>query len=300
MSRVTLGSCLLLASLIVTPPFAYGQVVLAGSESLSFDRPEAWAMKYFASLSLMTGMGPATTTEPGSVHLGVELGSVPSLSLAERTVGFNGTKSEDINRTSIFGRLRAAFGLPGDFTLEASYLPPIDISGVEPELFALALARPIGSSPRWRTGWRLTTLLGSYTGDFTCSADEIANGPNEFGCEQPSNDEISMRSAGLEITVARRPGEGRRLQPYLGVGVHYMDLEFQVRAEYRGLIDQSTLVTDGTTFSISLGVTYPTAGGLRWAGELFYSPLDVVRPPSTTTDNDGLMNARIFLAYSLR
>ncbi|MCZ6727565.1 MAG: hypothetical protein O7A98_09470 [Acidobacteria bacterium] len=299
MSRVTLG-CLVLVWLVITPTPSFGQVVLAGTESLSFDRPEAWAMKYFASLSLMTGMGPALSSEAGSIDLGIELGSVPSLSLRERTVGFNGTKSEDINRTPLFGRLRAAFGLPGQFILEASYLPPIDISGVEPDLFALALARPLTRSSAWRTGVRLTMLYGSYSGDFTCSADEIANGPNEFQCEQPSRDEITLRSAGLEFQVARSARAGSRLEPYFGVAVHLMDLDFQVKAEYLGLIDQSRLVTDGTTFSASLGLAYRTRGGLRWAGELFYSPLDVVRPPSTTTENDALFNVRVLLTYRLR
>lgn len=300
MSRVTLVSCLLLTWWIVTPHPGQGQVVLAGSESVAFDRPEAWAMKYFASLSLMSSMGPTASTEPGMIDLGFELGSVPSLSLEERTVGFNGTKAEDINRTSVFGRLRASFGLPGDFTLEASYLPPIEISGVEPDLVGLALARPLTRSSSWRVDLRLTSIYGSYTGDFTCSADEIANGPNEFGCEQPSNDEITIRSTGLELVVARYLGGSSRLEPYFSVAAHRMDLEFQVRADYRGLVDRNRLVTDGTTFSASLGLVYPAARGLRWAAEIFYSPLDVMRPQSTSAENDALLNARIFLTYRLR
>ena len=112
--------------------------------------------------------------------------------------------------------------------------------------------------------------------------------------------ELDVTSPGLELVVARSSAGGSRFEPYFSVGVHFMDLEFQVRAEYRGLVDRVKLVTDGTTLSASLGLAYPTASGLRWAAELFYSPLDVVRPPSTAADNDALFNVRVLLSYRLR
>lgn len=289
-----------LAALIaITTLAAHGQVLINSSEQLDFDRPEAWAMKYFASLSLMTGMGAARSIDAGSIELGVELGSVPSLSRTERTVGFNGTKEEDINRTSIFGRMRIVVGLANDFSLEATYLPPIDISGVEPSLYGLALARPLSQSDRWRTSARLTAQDGNFSGDFTCSADEIRNGSNNFQCEEPSRDEISIRTASLELATARRAAS-ERWESYFSLGLHTMDLEFEVRAEYLGLIDRGTLSTDGTTYSATLGLAYFSETQWRWSAELFYSPLDVVRPPAISTETDALLNLRFMFGYAIR
>ncbi len=275
------------------------QIPVTASASLDFDRPEAWAMKYFASVNLLTGFGPPQDLEPGGIVVGLEADSVPSLSAAERRVGFNGTKEEDINRTSIFGRPRLAVGLPRGFTVEGSYLAAIDISGVEPDLLALGLARTLATRSV-RTGLRLTVQHGTFAGDFTCSANEIANGPNEFGCELPSNDEITIDSTSLEVSLARAKGAEGRLEPYVSAAVNFMDLEFQVRADYRGLNDRSRLLTSGTTLSVALGVARQGRDGWRWATELFYSPLEVVRPPSTATENDGLLNARVLLAYTVR
>lgn len=276
------------------------QVLLSGTDNLDFDRPEAWAMKYFASLNLLTGFGPARASTPGSVVVGFEVDSVPSLSVAERRVGFNGTKDEDINRTSVFGRPRVAVGLPKDFTLEGSYLPPIDISGVEPDLLALALSRPLRSTRRMNTGLRLAVQHGTFSGDFTCSAREIDNGPNDFGCEVPSNDEMTVDTASLEFSVARRTDSEASLEPYASVAVTSMDLEFQVRADYRGLNDRTRLVASGTTYSVALGVARQIKGRWRWAGEVFYSPLDVLRPPATSSGNDALLNARLLISYRAR
>ncbi|MEE8278611.1 MAG: hypothetical protein V3R89_07825, partial [Thermoanaerobaculia bacterium] len=68
---------------------AFGQRVLDITEDLDFDRPESWAMKYFTSVTLFTGMGVPRRMEPGSVEVGLEAGWVPTLSDRERTVGFN-------------------------------------------------------------------------------------------------------------------------------------------------------------------------------------------------------------------
>ena len=84
----------LLAAL--TSVSAPAQVLLAGTDNLDFDRPEAWAMKYFASLNLLTGFGPPQDLSPGSVVVGFEVDSVPSLDETQRRVGFNGTKNEDM------------------------------------------------------------------------------------------------------------------------------------------------------------------------------------------------------------
>ena len=45
---------------------AAAQDIIEGSEELRFDRTEAWAMKYFASVGIFTGFGVPPALEPGA------------------------------------------------------------------------------------------------------------------------------------------------------------------------------------------------------------------------------------------
>src|SRR5689334_4242843 len=59
----------------------------AQTQHLDFDRPEAWALKYFASSTLLNGLQPPEPLSErpaiGSVTLGLEVGWLPRLN-AER------------------------------------------------------------------------------------------------------------------------------------------------------------------------------------------------------------------------
>lgn len=280
---------------------AGAQTTIDEVQELPFDAPQSWAMQYFTSVALSTGLGVADEPEPGSIEIGLEAYSVPQLSEAERTVGFGGTKPEDLNRTEVFGRPRLLVGLPARFTAEASYVPPIDIAGVEPELWSLALGRPLTPrDARLRLGARLVFLEGSFEGDLTCSRDEIEGGPNPFDCEAPSNDEHRMEVVSLELTGSLALGREGRWRPYLAVAGHRMDLEFQVDARYGGLVDRTLLVTDGDTVSFAGGVDLRLGTRGRLAAELLWAPLEVVRPPRTTTENDDLLHVRVGYRYRLR
>ena len=48
---------------------ASAQEVFAPRQDLDFDRPESWAMKYFASASLCSGLGTPRDSVPGSIEL---------------------------------------------------------------------------------------------------------------------------------------------------------------------------------------------------------------------------------------
>ena len=113
-------------ALAVTPPvFGQGEPILLDTvEVLDFDRPESWGMKYYASLSLLTGLGTPREMEPGRFELGLEGGLVPQLGEEKRRIGFIGEKVEDLNRTGVFGRVRATVGLPRAFSLTVAATPP--------------------------------------------------------------------------------------------------------------------------------------------------------------------------------
>ncbi len=282
---------------------AHAQTVFDSVEELDFDAPESWAMKWVTSAALQTGFGVPEALESGTVDVGFEVGWLPSLSEAERRVGFNGTKVENINRSSVFARPRVLVGLPGKFSLEVAYVPPVELDGVEPNLLSLSIGRPIHESRRLRVGLRLTALQGTVEGDITCSADEAAAGPdparNPFFCEAPSEDELDISSYGLELSAALAL-PGSNLEPYLAIAAHQMDLEFQIDARWAGIVDRTLQRTDGDTWHATLGVRTTGWARSQLSAELFYTPLDVVRPPSTTVQTDELFNVRVAYRFRVR
>lgn len=300
------GSLLVLGLAVVSfaAAPARAQSVVAVTETLDFDRPESWGMKYYASLALLTSMGAPETRAAGAIDLGFEGSYVPQMSDAERRIGFNGTKLEDVNKTSFFGRIRGSVGLGKGVALELGWTPPVLVGGAKPNIFALALGRPFALSETWRLGVRGYGQLGTIEADITCSADEAAAGDdlqqNPFQCVEPSQDESRQKVIGLEL-VAGYDGESR-FKPYLGLGVNYMDLEFQVSAIYAGGLveDHNLQLTSGTTLSATAGLTFEAGERWRVTGELFYSWLGITRPPSTTSANEGFFNGRVFVSYRVR
>lgn len=273
------------------------------TEELDFDRPESWAMKYFASAGLLTGFGVPSALAPGAIDLGLEGGWIPSLGEEERRVGFNGTKLEDLNKTPFFGRGRVTIGLPSTLSLTLAYVPPIDVGGVKPNLFAAGLGRPFEVSDRWRIGARGYGQFGTIEGDITCDADTVAAGAdpdrNPFSCEEVSSDEYTQRMVGGEVSVGYT-SSNQRWRPYAGVAVNYLDLKFQVNARYSGFLDRTEQLTDGVTYALTSGLTCALTPELHLTGEIFYTWLNVVRPPATTTQNDGLLNVRALVSYQIR
>lgn len=302
---VLLGLALALGPFLAAPVPAAAQPVIETEEDLDFDRPEAWAMKWFASAAIPTGLGAPRDREPWEVELGLEGGWLPSLSEDERRVGFDGQKVEDLNRSDVFGRVRATVGLPGRLSLEAGWVPPVEVDGLEPNLLSVALARPLAAGRSWRLGGRLHATSGEVEGDVTCDRRTVAAGDdpvaNPFGCTEPSRDEVTLRTAGAELSIAWPLTRGRsRLEPYLAAGGTWHDHEFQVNARYAGVVDRNLLLADGFTWHAAGGLDWSLGDRTRLAGELFYSPLDIERPPARESENDELLNVRLLLAWRLR
>lgn len=259
-------------------------------------------MKYYTSLSLLTGLGTPDAVAPGQVEVAFEGGLVPTLGADKRRVGFVGDKVEDLNRTNLFGRLRATWGLPRNFSLSVAATPPLEVDGVTPRLLGLALARPVYRGERWRLGLRLHGQVGRIEGDLTCPADVAGlDDPerNPDGCLEPSRDEAIQNYLGLELAASPRIGDGR-WQPHLALLVHHFDLEFRVGARYSVFDDRMRLAADGFGWALAAGASYRLAGRWRAAAELFYTPLDVVRDPLRGSQTDELVNVRAMLSYALR
>ncbi len=280
------------------------QTPIDNSERLAFDRPEAWAMKYFASVVLLTDPGAAEALPPGGVELGFEAASVPDLSERQQTVGFFGTKPEDLDRTPAVARPRLRLGLPADLTLTLAWVPPIELDGVEADLVGVGLARSLRAGRRLRLGVGGALLTGTIDGDLVCSARTVAGGAdatvNPFGCESPSRDELEIESWSLELAAAYLAGEAARWRPYVALGAHRMDLDMRIDARYSGFVDRTRLATEGTTRSAAAGVGYAPAGRWRAGLELFYSPLEIRRALAAGAATDALVHLRLLIARRLR
>jgi hypothetical protein len=267
---------------------------------LDWDRPEAWAMKYFNSVSAFTALGAPQARAAWSIEIGLELDTIPQLSEDQRRIGFNGTKVEDINRLPVFFRPRVTIGLPAKFSLDVAWVPPVELRGVTSNLFAVGFERPLYEAGRLVLGARLSGQLGTVEGDFTCSADEASYPPgdpgNIWGCEAPSEDELSLNHVAIAFTGGYLV---KKTRFHWGLAATYMDMEFQVDAVTFGVIDRSLLLADGWTWSVNGGASWQLNKRLSIAGELFYSPLSVTRPPSTESENDPLFNLRSMLRIRL-
>lgn len=289
----------------LAPPLA-AQPVLDATEKLADDRPEAWAMRWFAAALLPGGYGPATAARPGRVELELEAGGLPRLSERERRVGFGGTKVEDLNRSDAYLRPRLRVGLPAELWLEADWLPPVEVGGAKPNLLSIGLARPFLERERWRAGWRIAAQGGTIEGDFTCPAAEAAAGPdpqaNPFGCEAASADEMRLESLVGEAAVAFRPAGAPALELSLAALARRLDATFRVRARYSGIVDRTRLEHSGIDWGLRAGAAWRAGDAWRLAGELAWMPLDVVRGPngSGPSSDDALLNLRVALSRRLR
>lgn len=300
------GACLAVWAALVlsTPSLAAGQMVMDAVDHLPFNRPESWALKYFTSATLLTGLETPRTQKPGSVSIGLEIGWLPPLSDAQQLVGYNGTESQGLNKAPVFFRARVAVALPARFTLIVAAPPPVRVFGIKPMLLALAIERPVHETPEWAVGLRAYGQAGTVTGSYTCPESALAFAPgsagNLDGCEVASSDTATLRYAGGEASVAYRPGAAYRLSPHAAVGINYMDVGFQVDALTYGMVDHTRYYSHGVTISLSGGVSYRLTKTLNLGVDAFYTPLSVTRRFGAPTQNDGLFNLRALVTYRLR
>ncbi len=293
--------CLGLAMTMVAPPSALGQQVFEDDQQVGGDSPEAWAMSYVTSSTLLTGLGGPPELAPGAWMLGAELASIPRLEEAQRSVGFGGEKAEDLNKSPVFGRLRAWFGLPAGMVGEVAYTPDIEIGDVRAKrLFALGAGRSFGLAAGWRASARAFLQRGRVQGDITCPAGIAGNtdfARNPFGCTAPSSDEISLRYSGAELGAAWQ-GAPQALRYQLGAGLARLTPEVQVDAPLMpDARDRSRLHARRYVRFFTAGIGQDRQDGLGWAAELLYVPLEVRRDPAASRENDPYWSLRLMLRW---
>lgn len=296
MRATTAISCLLMLAL------AGHADAQTSAEHLTFDRPEAWALKYFTSATLLTGLNTPDEDQAGAIALAFEAGWLPTLSTAQQRVGFNGTELQDLNKAPVFFRPRLAVGLPHRVSIIAGLAPPIRAFDVTPRLFALGLQWAMYESENWQIGWRAHGQIGTVTAAITCPPSVLRFAPgspnNTVGCDAESADVTTLRYGGLELQVARRMA--RRVAPHAAVGVNALDSAFQTNAHTFGEPDRTRMEAQGVTVSGSIGIGIALSDRLAFATDVFYSPLTVRRSTNGPRSTDSLLNARALVSYRIK
>lgn len=296
-------SLLLIAAWSLVAAGAAAQEVIDPIVDLDFERPESWAMAYFTSAGLFTSLGVNEPRPAGSFQLGAEVIWVPELDEEQRRVGYGGFKEEDINRSPVWARLRARVSLPAGFALEAGWIPPVEIDGVEANLVSLALDRRIFTVEPWSLGLRVHAQRGTAEGDFTCRAggDHLfppGSPQNAFGCEAPSADEVELNYWGGELLLGhQRQAEGAAF--FAGLSYNRLDTQFQVNALTFGFLDRTLLRSEGDTLTWMLGADLPLGGPFRLALAAQYTQLEILRPGQDLED-DSLLHLRAQIAWRWR
>lgn len=289
---------LLGALLLCCSGHAGAQAVVKMDERLASDRPEAWAMNYFAAASLLTSFGETAALVPGRWGVALELGHIPRLSDAQQRVGFNGLKSEDLNKSPVFGRLRLRLGLPADWVAEFGYTPPLTIDGVRSrDLFALAMGRRVIERGGYALSVRALGQHGGVQGDITCPGELAGiadSGRNPYGCQAPSQDRIKLNYYGIDLTSAWTAGAW---QWHADLGAARTELEVQVDALTYDVRDRSRLVARDVLPFLAVGASRELGARWRVGMEVLHVPLSVRRGPEAAREHDPLTSLRLQLRY---
>jgi hypothetical protein len=288
---------------------AGAQPIVRGTQRLTSERPETWAIRYFTSITLLSGLGVPRWRPAGSVLIGAEGAWIPRLSTEQRRVGLNGTRLEDLNKAPVFLRPRLTIGMPGGIAATAAFVPPIEMFGVRSKLLALAFERSVHDSESWAMGLRAFGQVGTAEAAITCSGERAfppGSIQNPSGCLAASSDVASLGYAGLELSAGG--GREARVEPHIAVSANYLHNRFQTNARRfdfldgvrTELIDRTVQRSGGFTVAATVGLGFRLGDRLDMGVDLFYAPLWVRRRAGAARQHDGLLTAKALLRYRIR
>ena len=275
-----------------------GPRVTRDDQTVGRTTPEAWSMRYLAGTTLLTSHGESPALAPWQWNLAGDLGHIPRLDEAQRTVGLGGIKTEDLNKSPVFGRLRGAVGLPGGWVAELAWTPPVEIRGSKARhFFAGSVGRRFIDEGGFSLSARAIGQAGEVRGDITCPG-RLAGNPdpvqNPYQCQAPSNDVFTVNYVGADATAAWRRGDWSW---HAAAGLVKTRLTAQVDALIFDVNERTKLTSADALGWITGGVGYAIDRRWRVGAELLFVPLEVVRPPSGAKERDSLASLRAQVSY---
>jgi hypothetical protein len=222
--------------------------------------------KLLAFYSMPIAFSPANAPDlspPWTLRIGAEGGLVPEPDSAIRQSGICFTKkTENTGLSSVFGRPRLTLKLPKGFSLEGSYLPPINFGEAEPNLGSAALSwtqrirmAPTGNATEVML--RAHGTFGEVRGPITCPRDALQQSNATQPCygTSPSHDTFKPNMFGVEGVVSTAAWDGR-LAFYGGVGENFLRPRFQVGfTDALGAVDNTQVTVDLSRLAMFAGAS---------------------------------------------
>ena len=270
------------------------------AERVDFTSPEGWAMSYMTAASLnLSDKFPEVLTL-GQFNITAAISTIPELNEEQQRIGFGGFKSEDLNKSPVFGRGKITAGFYWDSIIELSWTPPLEIDGAKPEqMWGLAIAKQIYTNEVFNLGMRLYKFNGQATASVTCSEENVMqplySPGNISGCIGTSKDQIDMSHDGIEILFQRESSIG--FKPWFSLASTRLKPSVQINAPLELIQEEAFIETSGRLMTLNLGLNYKLSDNWLLNLGTSYTPIDVQRP-EMTGGNDNFWNIKIGLTFS--
>ena len=269
------------------------------AEKVAFDSPEGWGMSYMTAASLNLSDKFPETLPLGQFNVSAEISTIPELNEKQQKIGFGGAKSEDLNKSPVFGRGKITTGFYWDSLIEFSWTPPLEINGAKPEqMWGLAIAKQIYINDAFKTALRLYQFNGKATASVTCS-EEMVMQPlyspgNISGCIGTSKDKIDMSHDGIEILFEAQSSIA--FKPWFSVASTRLTPSVSINAPLEFIQEEAFVETSGRLTTLTLGLNYKLSDNWLLNLGTSYTPIDVQRP-EMTGGNDNFWNIKIGLTF---
>jgi hypothetical protein len=297
MNKKTQVKIVMKIRLIILANLMFVSCITYGDQKFDLDTPEGWAMAFMTTSAQNLGQMPPRSVNIRDLSISAELSSIPHLNKEQQVVGIGGTKNEDLNKTPVFGRLRASVGLPWDISAEISWTPPVKINDSKPDdLWGAALSKPLFSNEKIGIGLRLFLLRGGVIASVTCSEDMV-NSPaysdeNFVGCVDLSKDRLKMNHEGVEVFLSFNNSSA--IHPWISLASSHIDSSVEIDAILQAGRETPTIYSSGSTHTLSVGFNYELRKNWGLNISSSYTPLDVKRP-NDSSGNDNFWNVRLGL-----
>ena len=270
------------------------------AERVDFTSPEGWAMSYMTAASLNLSDKFPEVLALGKFNITATISTIPELNEEQQTIGFGGFKSEDLNKSPVFGRGKITSGFYWDSIIELSWTPPLEIDGAKPEqMWGLAIAKQIYANEVFNLGMRLYKFNGQATASVTCSEENVMqplySPGNISGCIGTSKDQIDMSHDGIEILFQRESSIG--FKPWFSLASTRLKPSVQINAPLELIQEEAFIETSGRLTTLNLGLNYKLSENWLLNLGTSYTPIDVQRP-EMSGGNDNFWNIKIGLTFS--
>jgi hypothetical protein len=188
-----------------------------------------------------------------------------------------GKGPENTDLLFAFPRPRVSVGLPGGFLAQASWVPPITLSGVKANLVGLSLQR---SMEVGREGTLITVrahgTFGLVRAPITCNDDALTDETSVCYQGTRSDDRYHPNTFGVEGVGSWSLGNGR-IRPFLGAGLNVLHPRFQVNfTDQFGEADNRKVEVNLTRAALFAGATWVPVPGWGFSGQVYSAPGDAV------------------------